>query len=130
MGEAQIKPIKRNNPQKEQTSKPQKNASKTQKKTKKQSPSSTQSKNQSNEVNVRKMADSYNVYIGCNVNYDYMKIDDIEYFRGSGAYHTLKPGIHVVRIRAKGYVEFSTTINVDSDNTYFNFQLTPYRRTY
>lgn len=70
---------------------------------------------------VREDAPVYEVSFGCNVNGAVIFIDDEEYNLDDSC--MLKEGSYFVEVEAEGYQDYSETIDVDEDNTYFYFEL-------
>ena len=70
---------------------------------------------------VREDAPVYEVSFGCNVNGAVIFIDDDEYNLDDSC--MLKEGSYFVEVEAEGYQDYSETIDVDEDNTYFYFEL-------
>lgn len=70
---------------------------------------------------VRDDAPVFEVSFGCNVNGAVIVIDDEEYNVDDSC--MLKEGSYLVEIEAEGYQDYSETIDVDEDNTYFYFEL-------
>ena len=63
----------------------------------------------------------FEVSFGCNVNGAVIVIEDEEYNVDDSC--MLKEGSYLVEIEAEGYQDYSETIDVDEDNTYFYFEL-------
>lgn len=70
---------------------------------------------------VREDAPVFEVSFGCNVNGAVIFIDDEEYNLDDSC--MLKEGSYFVEVEAEGYQDYSETIDVDEDNTYFYFEL-------
>ena len=70
---------------------------------------------------IREDAPVYEVSFGCNVNGAVIFIDDDEYNLDDSC--MLKEGSYFVEVEAEGYQDYSETIDVDEDNTYFYFEL-------
>ena len=86
-----------------------------------QTTSRTRSSSYSRSKIVRDDAPVYEVSFGCNVNGAVIVIDDEEYNVDDSC--MLKEGSYFVEIEAEGYLDYSETIDVDEDNTYFYFEL-------
>lgn len=128
---AQSKP-KTEKPAKTQSSSTSSSKKKKTQKTESSSASSQASSSRSNSATGTKpeAADTwpveptaYDVTFSCNVSDADMYIDGNNYGKPSGT-RTLKRGDHHVKLVADGYEDYTTTINVASGNTSFDFKMT------
>ena len=125
----EAKPKTEKTTKKKENNKPKKQpATKSNQKSSKQSSSTPNAnKSSSSQTNVATARPTeltaYDVKFSCNVNEATIYIDGSDYGRPNGM-HTLKTGNHQVKLVAEGYEDYTTTINIVSGNTMFDFKMT------
>lgn len=120
-GEAQS--ISRGKKQSTTTTQKKKNNETSKPKTSNKKRAATHKKNNSSSLSNQQEATAYDVTFNCNVADATMFVDGTDYGKPIGTRY-LKTGTHSVNLTADYHQNYSTTINVDRNNTNFTFNMT------